>query len=333
MGHGPFEPAKHVEQRTIDGRELDYLDVRWRIIWLRREHPEAQITTQHVQLTPEAAVFRVEITIPDGGGASAYGSAAAGDGPRFIELAETRALGRALLALGYGTEHAPDFAISEGEPASKKTPELPPGVTVGPNASRDLPPRVAAALARATPIVDEPELSAPPVEQAAPAATQPAEPPAPPVETPVSEQPAAPEPPAADRAPRAGQRGGRLAAVPDHGTSRPTATRAEPVAGRPPPSSEREPARLRPAVVAERGARPGGGYRPHAPADDEAEVDSDEDLRADMDWTAFWRWARKKGYDNRDAIERAIGQPIRGRTPKELRTLLLNLESEAQLDD
>ena len=56
------------------------------------------------------------------------------------------------------------------------------------------------------------------------------------------------------------------------------------------------------------------------------EEDEPDDQGADIDWTAFWRWARRKGYNNRDEIERAIGQPIKGRTPKELRTLIMNAE-------
>jgi hypothetical protein len=120
--------------------------------------------------------------------------------------------------------------------------------------------------------------------------------------------------------------------MPGQGMSRPTSGR--PAATRPSAPGAREPARFRAAVASEPGGPTVGSASRAGPGDDdEAALDTDEDLRADMDWTAFWRWARRKGYDNRDAIERAIGQPIRGRTPKELRTLLLNLETDASHDE
>ncbi len=55
------------------------------------------------------AVFRAEVILPNGGRATGYGSEAQADFADYIEKAETKAIGRALAALGYGTQFALDF--------------------------------------------------------------------------------------------------------------------------------------------------------------------------------------------------------------------------------
>lgn len=95
------------------GEAADYLDVKWRLVWLRMEHPDARISTEHVMLTDSLAVFRASVEIPGGGSASGYGSQTSRDFPEFIEAAETKAIGRALAALGFGTQFARDFDLEE----------------------------------------------------------------------------------------------------------------------------------------------------------------------------------------------------------------------------
>jgi hypothetical protein len=105
----PFDPRPYL--RTIkSGRwEAEYLDVKWRLAWLRTEHPDARITTEHIHLDEQSAVFRAMVQVPNGGCATGYGSETRGDWKDFIEKAETKAIGRALAALGYGTQFALDF--------------------------------------------------------------------------------------------------------------------------------------------------------------------------------------------------------------------------------
>jgi hypothetical protein len=86
-----FEPARYLTR--VNGS--DYLEVKWRLVWLRDRHPDA--------------VFRAHIAIPDGGSATGWGSEAAGDFRDYLEKAETKAIGRALAALGFGTQFCPDF--------------------------------------------------------------------------------------------------------------------------------------------------------------------------------------------------------------------------------
>jgi len=86
------------------GGGSEYLDVKWRLLWLRKEHPDAGILTELIQYDPQMAIFKATVTLPTGGMATGYGSETASDFPDFIEKAETKAIGRALNALGYGAQ-------------------------------------------------------------------------------------------------------------------------------------------------------------------------------------------------------------------------------------
>src|SRR3954470_24146216 len=100
-----FDPSKYLV--NLNGRG-EYLEVKWRLLWLRTEHPEATIETELVRLENHDAVFKARVSIPNGGSATGYGSESAGDFRDFLEKAETKAIGRALAALGYGTQFCPD---------------------------------------------------------------------------------------------------------------------------------------------------------------------------------------------------------------------------------
>lgn len=92
---------------SLKGR--DYLEVKWRLLWLRTEHPEAIIETELVRLDQGYAVFKAKVSVSDGGSATGWGSEDVGDFADYLEKAETKALGRALAALGYGTQFTEDF--------------------------------------------------------------------------------------------------------------------------------------------------------------------------------------------------------------------------------
>ena len=99
-----FDPTPYLRQLRGRGGGSDYLDVKWRLLWLRKEHPDAEIVTELVQHDPQMAIFKATVTVPTGGKATGYGSETASDFPDFIEKAETKAIGRALNALGYGAQ-------------------------------------------------------------------------------------------------------------------------------------------------------------------------------------------------------------------------------------
>lgn len=115
-----FDPRPYLRTISADGWQSEYLDVRWRLAWLRTEQPNARITTEHVILDDELAVFRALVQVPDGGCATGYGSETLEDWDDFIEKAETKAIGRALAALGYGTQFAIDFE-REGDAEKKQS--------------------------------------------------------------------------------------------------------------------------------------------------------------------------------------------------------------------
>ena len=95
-----FNPAQHLIQ--LKGK--DYLEVKWRLVWLRTEHPDAIIDTDLNTVGESYAIFKATISIPGGGSATGWGSEEASDFGDFLEKAETKAIGRALGALGFGTQ-------------------------------------------------------------------------------------------------------------------------------------------------------------------------------------------------------------------------------------
>lgn len=101
----PFDPTRYLTR--VNGS--DYLEVKWRIAWLRDQHPDATIETELVSHLNNSAVFRARVCIPEGGSSTGWGSETAGDFRDYLEKAETKAIGRALAALGYGTQFCPDF--------------------------------------------------------------------------------------------------------------------------------------------------------------------------------------------------------------------------------
>jgi hypothetical protein len=130
-----FNPNEHLVQLKSKAGSQDYLPVQWRLVWFRSICPQGTIDTEEVfvdldrEVEAEAFVwnaekrrsekvikqakgyarFRAVVTDGKGGRATATGSEAAVDFPDYIEKAETKAVGRALAALGYGTQFAPEF--------------------------------------------------------------------------------------------------------------------------------------------------------------------------------------------------------------------------------
>lgn len=102
-----FDPTRYLI--SIDGR--DYLEVKWRIVWLRDSHPDAQIETELVSSEEDRAIFRARVAIPGHGSATGWGSERQESFPNFLESAETKAIGRALGALGFGTQFCTDFDL------------------------------------------------------------------------------------------------------------------------------------------------------------------------------------------------------------------------------
>lgn len=94
-----------------DEEPRDDRGVRLHLQSLRREHPNAEIVTEHIRIDDEIAIFRATVTIPGGGKATGHGSVRAQADATYIESAEMKALARALAVLGFSAQPA------EGEAA------------------------------------------------------------------------------------------------------------------------------------------------------------------------------------------------------------------------
>lgn len=131
----PFNPNEHLMQIKNRGGASDYLPVAWRLVWFRSLCPNGTIETEMVHLdldreteeetyawnnetrrsekiikrAPGIAIFRATVKDGLGGVATGTKSEKAASFPDFIEKAETGAIGRALAALGYGTQFAPEL--------------------------------------------------------------------------------------------------------------------------------------------------------------------------------------------------------------------------------
>lgn len=130
-----FNPNEHLLKLKTGGKTQDYLPVQWRLVWFRAVCPEGTIETEMLHLdldretTDELSVWNndkhgyekvtkrangiaiFKATVRDGrdGVATGTKSEKAASFPDFIEKAETGAIGRALAALGYGTQFAPEL--------------------------------------------------------------------------------------------------------------------------------------------------------------------------------------------------------------------------------
>lgn len=105
---------KGTELPLLNLRGKDYLEVKYRLVWFREEHPTWGIETEFLYQGEAAAIAKA--TIKDDAGrilATAHKHEDKKGFPDFLEKAETGAVGRALALIGYGTQFAPE--LEEGE--------------------------------------------------------------------------------------------------------------------------------------------------------------------------------------------------------------------------
>ena len=108
----PFDASKHLT--NLKGK--DYLEVKYRLVWFRGEHPKGSIRTKLVDRATGAALMKAFVYHDDGTLlATGYGSETSSDFGDYLEKAETKAIGRALGAAGYGTQFTDDFDFGAEE--------------------------------------------------------------------------------------------------------------------------------------------------------------------------------------------------------------------------
>lgn len=135
MGEYRFNPNEHLMKLGRGDSAKDYLPVAWRLVWFRETFPQGSIETEmlHLDLDRDTeeetfawnsekrrsekvikqakgfVIFKATVKDGLGGVATGIKTEKAASFSDFIEKAETGAIGRALAALGYGTQFAPEL--------------------------------------------------------------------------------------------------------------------------------------------------------------------------------------------------------------------------------
>ncbi len=124
---------KGTELPLLQLKGKDYLQVAYRLVWLREEHPDWQIITRPLEINTEKkyAIFRSSIVNQNGKIVATATKAESASGfADYIEKAETGATGRAAALCGYGTQFAPE--LDEGERLADSPVEAPKKPVVSP---------------------------------------------------------------------------------------------------------------------------------------------------------------------------------------------------------
>lgn len=142
----PFRPEDHLLMLKSQQGPKAYLPVQWRLVWFRGLCPQGTIKTEllHLDLDRDTeeetrewndqtrsydtvikhgkgiAIFRATVTDGKGGEATGTKTEKAASFADFVEKAETGSIGRALAALGYGTQFCGDEIEDRQEKQQKR---------------------------------------------------------------------------------------------------------------------------------------------------------------------------------------------------------------------
>ncbi len=107
-----FDPTKYLIKIQQDNNIIEYLRVKHRILWFRLKYPNGKIVKKIVELNEKFCVVEAKIyakttdhednCISNGLAQRYYTTDKLGD--RYVELAETASVGRALESAGFGTQ-------------------------------------------------------------------------------------------------------------------------------------------------------------------------------------------------------------------------------------
>lgn len=120
-----FDPARHLSR--VNGSP--YLEVKWQLAWFRDRYPDGRIETELLDRGPDWVIFRATVTAVSEGGvlcgrATGHSHGDAESFRDYLEKTETGAIGRALTALGFGTQFAthPEGVPPHGTPEETPRP-------------------------------------------------------------------------------------------------------------------------------------------------------------------------------------------------------------------
>lgn len=135
-----FDPRQYMRELVNDTQVKQlYLDVKFRKLWFRLKYPFGKITKSIIQLTEQFAIVEAKVYLDKGDPEENYISSALAQrffspddafGKRYVETAETAAIGRALADAGFGIQFC-DIG-EESDPAQVDS-----GITVGTGQSSD----------------------------------------------------------------------------------------------------------------------------------------------------------------------------------------------------
>lgn len=110
-----YRTSKGTELPLLNLRGREYLEVKYRLVWFREEHPDWAIETELLSVTEDSAYARAVIKDEHGRViATSHKFETKRGFPDFIEKAETGSIGRALALIGYGTQFCAD-ELDEGD--------------------------------------------------------------------------------------------------------------------------------------------------------------------------------------------------------------------------
>lgn len=114
MAARSYKTNKGTELPLLNLRGKEYLEVKYRLVWFREDHPDWSIETEIMNVTDTSAYARAIIRDENARTiATSHKFESVQGFPDFIEKAETGAIGRALALIGYGTQFCAD-ELDEG---------------------------------------------------------------------------------------------------------------------------------------------------------------------------------------------------------------------------
>ena len=109
-----FDPRRFMREIVTETQEKQlYLDVKYRKLWFRLKHPNGKIKKSIIKLTEQLAIVEAKVYLDKNDSDENYVSSALAQrflqqddrfGNRYVELAETASVGRALADAGFGLQ-------------------------------------------------------------------------------------------------------------------------------------------------------------------------------------------------------------------------------------